>query len=157
MYSQKQVLASSKSEALARMWLVFDSWGLSQAFYRHRTFEKIGFGDVAKFLSRDKPVRDPNDLLAQVATWEKADISANPRFNGDFVQALASISARGIIMPSRTDLYFPPEDSEIEVRHMKNAELRVLESEWGHRAGAPGSDPADIDFIDRALRDLLKP
>ncbi len=143
-------------DTLSRMWLIFDSWGLSQAFYRHRTYEKLGFKTVGDFLAREKPVRDPNDLLAQVSTWERADISTNGRFNGNLSEALGAIRARSIVMPSRTDLYFPPEDSELEVERMPSAELRVLESEWGHRAGAPGSDPADIDFIDRALRDLLE-
>ncbi len=43
----------------------------------------------------------------------------------------------------------------IEVAHMPNAELRVIESLWGHRAGAPGTDPVDTAFIEAAIRDLL--
>ena len=58
-------------------------------------------------------------------------------------------------MPSRTDLYFPPEDSAAAVKHMPRAELRVIESLWGHRAGSPNSDPRDIAFVDSAIRDLL--
>mgnify|MGYP001797335328 CR=1 FL=1 len=58
-------------------------------------------------------------------------------------------------MPSQTDLYFPPEDSRDEVQLMENAELRVIPSIWGHRAGAPGTDPTDIAFVDSAIRDLL--
>ena len=38
---------------------------------------------------------------------------------------------------------------------MPRAELRVIESLWGHRAGSPNSDPRDIAFIDSAIRDLL--
>jgi homoserine O-acetyltransferase len=38
---------------------------------------------------------------------------------------------------------------------MPNAELRVIESVWGHRAGGPGTDPKDIAFIETAIRDLL--
>jgi homoserine O-acetyltransferase len=45
----------------------------------------------------------------------------------------------------------PPQDSEIEVSHMPNAELRVIPSVWGHRAGAPGTDPAEA-----AISDLLE-
>jgi homoserine O-acetyltransferase len=99
--------------------------------------------------------RDANDLLAQVWTWEHADISRNGTFRGDLAAALGAIRARAIVMPCRTDLYFPPEDSENEVAHMANAELRVIPSVWGHRAGAPGTDPADIRFLDEAIRDLL--
>ena len=35
------------------------------------------------------------------------------------------------------------------------AELRVIESVWGHRAGGPNSDPKDIAFVEQAIRDLL--
>jgi homoserine O-acetyltransferase len=98
---------------------------------------------------------DCNDLLAAAATWQGADLSANEIYQGDYARALQSIRARAIVMPSRTDLYFPPEDSEIEVSHMPNAELRVIESIWGHRSGAPGTDPADIAAIEAAARELL--
>jgi homoserine O-acetyltransferase/O-succinyltransferase len=58
-------------------------------------------------------------------------------------------------MPASTDLYFPPEDSAIEVKHMPNAELRVVETYWGHFAGGPGTSPDDIKVIDKALKELL--
>jgi homoserine O-acetyltransferase len=101
------------------------------------------------------PNFDANNMLAQVATWQGADISLNDRFNGNLDAALANIQARCIIMPSRTDLYFPPEDSALEVMGMPNATLRVIESVWGHRAGGPGSDPADIACVEQAIFELL--
>ena len=57
-------------------------------------------------------------------------------------------------MPCRTDFYFPPEDNAAEVAGMHNAELRVIDSIWGHYAGG-GRNPADTAFIDTALRELL--
>ena len=62
-------------------------------------------------------------------------------FNGDLDKALAGIKAKAIVMPASTDLYFPPEDSEFEVKHMPNAELRVVETDWGHFGGGPGTSP----------------
>lgn len=148
---------SQPAAALARMRLVFDSWGFSQAFYRQGLHLRQGYGSTEEFLNRQIPTppRDVNDFLAQVRTWERADISDNETFRKDFPAALRAIRARGIVMPSRTDLYFPPEDSEIEVSLMQNAELRVLKSVWGHRAAAPGTDPRDIAFLDAGIRDLL--
>jgi homoserine O-acetyltransferase len=52
-------------------------------------------------------------------------------------------------------MYFPPADSAAAVEHMPNAELRILDSVWGHRAGSPNSDPADIAVVDDAIRELL--
>lgn len=89
-----------------------------------------------------------------LATWQAADISADPRFDGDFQQALAAITAKAIVMPCRTDLYFSPEQSEIEVAQMPDAELRIIPSVWGHMAGG-GNIPEDAMFINAALKDLL--
>jgi homoserine O-acetyltransferase len=141
--------------ASRRMRLVFDSWGVSQSFYRQKLHLAMGFPTTRAYLDRDAPVADGNNVLAQCATWQGADISNNEKYGGDVFKALAGITAKAIVMPSRTDLYFPPEDSEIEVAHMPHAELRVIPSVWGHRAGAPGTDPVDIAFVDAAVRDIL--
>ena len=100
--------------------------------------------------------RDANDLLGMMSTWQRADLSDDPAFLGDWKAALRAIACPAIVMPSRTDMYFPPEDSAAAVEHMPNAELRVIESAWGHRAGSPGSDPADVAAVDGALRELLR-
>ena len=71
------------------------------------------------------------------------------------IRALGSIKAKALIMPSRTDQYFPVEDNEIEVGHLPNAELRPIPSIWGHLAGGPGRNPEDTQFIDTSLKELL--
>ena len=55
---------------------------------------------------------DANDILAMVGTWQQGDISDNPLYQGDFHHALGAIKAQAIIMPSQTDQYFPPADSD---------------------------------------------
>jgi homoserine O-acetyltransferase len=60
-------------------------------------------------------------------------------------------------MPGSTDLYFPVEDNRREVAAMPNAELRVLESDFGHVAGGPGRFPECTAFIEAAIRELLSP
>jgi homoserine O-acetyltransferase/O-succinyltransferase len=87
-------------------------------------------------------------------TWQHGDIGRSPGFDGSVEQALAAIEARAIVMPAEKDLYFPPEDNAYEVRHMPNAELRVIPGVWGHFAGG-GVNPEDTRFIDAGLRDLL--
>lgn len=49
---------------------------------------------------------DANDMLALLHTWQDGDIS-QVRDGGDLAAALKSIKAKGLIMPSKTDLYFP--------------------------------------------------
>ena len=99
---------------------------------------------------------DANDLLAMVATWQAADVGAHPNFEGDVKAALGAMSARALVMPCQTDLYFPPEDNELEVAAMPNVTLSVIPSTWGHLAGHPGlAPPEDVAFMERAVRELL--
>lgn len=138
---------------------LYASWAMSQGFYRAGLHLREGDRTISEYLEKrwDRNFfrSDANDLLAMLATWQSADISDNSRFECDWPQALRSIACPAIVMPSRTDMYFPPEDSAAAVEHMPRAELRVIDSLWGHRAGSPNSDPRDIAFIDSAIRDLL--
>jgi homoserine O-acetyltransferase len=47
------------------------------------------------------------------------------------------------------------EDNRREVARMRHAELRVIPSDWGHRAGNPMNSVEDTQFIDAALTALL--
>ena len=48
---------------------------------------------------------DANDMLVLLNTWQRGDISL-VRDGGDFTNALRSITAKALIMPCKTDLYF---------------------------------------------------
>jgi len=147
------------AKGLRAMARVYAGWAPSQAFYREQVYLDIGFSSLEDYLVSAWEGRylqlDANDILAMVHTWQRGDISDNPIYEGDFVKALGSIKAKAMVMPSRTDQYFPPEDNEIEVGHMSNAELRVIPSIWGHLAGGPGRNPEDTRFINQNLKDLL--
>jgi homoserine O-acetyltransferase len=139
---------------------VFAGWGFSQAFLRQRLdIDALGFSSLDDFITRfwegNFLTKDANNVLAMIWSWQHGDIAASPRHAGDFDLALASIKARAIVMPGRTDLYFPPEDSAYEVSKMPNAVLRPIESVWGHFAGGPAANPVDVKCIDDALRELL--
>jgi len=81
--------------------------------------------------------KDPEDMLVMAHTWQAGDCSAQEPYGGDFNKAMQGIKAKALVMPAKTDLYFPPEDSEIEVDNMRKGigELKVFPSIWGHWAG----------------------
>jgi homoserine O-acetyltransferase len=137
----------------------YAAWALSQAFYREKVYETLGFASIEDFLVKAWEAnmlrRDANNLLAMWWSWQHADISANERYGGDLSKALGAIRARALVMPSATDLYFTVEDSRLEVRQMPNAELRPIPSIWGHRAGNPMQSPEDLRFLNDSLRELL--
>ncbi|SPO23372.1 related to homoserine acetyltransferase family protein [Ustilago trichophora] len=122
--------------------------------------------------------KDANNLLYMIYTWQHGDIGAQPRYAGAskrdvaqsqggrlgtrgdggvvtneddqaFERALKGIQCPTLIVPGKTDLYFPPEDSENEARIMGDkATLEVIPSIWGHWAGGPGDSKDDVKWLD---------
>jgi homoserine O-acetyltransferase/O-succinyltransferase len=145
-------------KGLAAFGRVYAGWAYSQTFFRERLYEQLGHASPQALLSawaREHQAYDANDLLCMLSSWQRADISDNALYGGDLPKALAAIEARAIIMPCSTDLYFPPEDSRVEVQLLRNAELRILDSKFGHIAGGPGRIPRDTAFVELAIADLL--
>jgi homoserine O-acetyltransferase/O-succinyltransferase len=149
------------TKGLRAMARVYAGWGFSQAFYWQRLYEtEMGHSSLEDFLVSFWEgfflPKDANNLLAMLWTWQNGDVGRTPGFDGDTERALGSIRARAIVMPAEKDLYFPPEDNDWEVRHMPNAELRVIPGVWGHFAGGGlDADQTDTKFIDDALKELL--
>lgn len=148
----------SPSKGLRAVARVYAGWGFSQPFYKQEVYREHGYSSLEDFLVAFWEGfflgRDANNLLTMLWSWQYGDISANPMFGGDFKKALAAIKAKAMVMPSQTDLYFPPEDNEYETKHMPNAEFRPIPSIWGHFAGG-GMNPVDTKFIDDSLKELL--
>ena len=57
---------------------------------------------------------------------------------------------------ANTRLAIRPEDSEIEVRYLKDkGELAVIETIWGHIAGG-GANEEDTKWMNEKIADFLK-
>ena len=149
---------SAPSKGLRAMARVYAGWGFSQTFYRVEEDLALGFSSLEDFLVAFWEGffihKDANNLLAMLWTWQNGDIGDNELYGGDFKKALGAIKAKAFVMPGRTDLYFPPEDSEIEVANMPNAELRVFDSYYGHFASS-ALNPADVAFQNEAIKEIL--
>jgi len=65
-------------------------------------FARIGKAREGSFIGS----WDANDLLTLLHTWQTGDVST-VRNGGDLGKCLSQIKAKGLIMPSKTDLYFP--------------------------------------------------
>jgi homoserine O-acetyltransferase/O-succinyltransferase len=152
--------AAEPEAALRAFGHIYAGWGLSQDFYRERLYETaLGMPDLATFLKTEWEAGfgelKAANIYAQAITWQEADISANERFGGDLPAALAAITARVLLMPSATDLYFRVADNEAELAHLRDGELATIPSIWGHRAGSPEGIPADLDFMTSHVRSWL--
>ncbi|MEL6136871.1 MAG: alpha/beta fold hydrolase [Cyanobacteria bacterium J06626_23] len=140
---------------------IYASWAASQAYYRAKPYLEWGYESLEDYLLRSWEAgyrkRDPHNLLAMIETWLRCDVGDNPVYQGDYAKALGSITARTLVMPATTDLYFTPEDCEAEAKLIPNSEYRPIVSIWGHRAGNPYQNPEDELFIKQAVHQLLAP
>ena len=148
--------APKGTQAFAR---AYSTWALSSAWFRQRKWETLGCSSVEDYLQKfwDAAMGawDAHDLLCLVQCWGRGDVSAIGSANGDLPSALASIKAKVLLMPSRTDLYFPPEDSAEELKHLKHGKLRIIESVWGHLAAGEWGPREDQEFIKMEIQQFL--
>ena len=104
--------------------------------------------------------------------WQAGNIGVFA--DGDYTRALSNIKCKVLVMPARTDQYFPyvllpslryvhaeaefgtgrPEDSEVEVKHLEHGELAVIETVWGHIAGG-GANAEDTKWMDGRIGKFL--
>ncbi|TRX87956.1 hypothetical protein FHL15_011160 [Xylaria flabelliformis] len=119
---------------------VYAGWGFSQAFYREKVYEShLGFTNLEEFMIGFWEAwalsKDPENMITMLDTWQSADCSKQDPYKGDFELAMKSIKAKTLVLPGKTDLYFPPEDSQ---------------------AGGPGSNREDMKWLDEKLASLFK-
>ncbi len=157
--------ASQPEKAIRAFATVYASWWYDQTGYREGlhldSFGEGTFEDLNAYLTNFAFAHfnsfDANDLMAMLNTWQIGDIGNHEKYGGDWKAALGDITCPALVMPSETDLYFPPEDNEIEVSLMPDAELAVIPSKRGHMGGAmvPGLAPEEANFADMQLKKLI--
>jgi homoserine O-acetyltransferase len=152
--------SSPEGSAVAKraLGLAWAGWGFSQTWYRERRYEQEGFTNLPDYLAAnwesDFEPWDARDLITMMETWQAHDIGGDNAGQSEFEAAMARITASAVIMPGRTDLYFPPEDSAAEVALLSRGRLAVIDSVFGHQAGAD-ANPDDLAFVERELHALL--
>ncbi|TFY64089.1 hypothetical protein EVJ58_g2849 [Rhodofomes roseus] len=137
----------------------YSAWAYGQAWFRKHLYRYDGLYPTMEAWLREAwegryiMYWDANDMVALLLTWQNGDVSL-VRDGGDFETCLHSIKAKALIMPCKTDLYFCPEDSEVEVSLLQNAQLTVIDSVWGHVAGG-SANPTDVKFLTARIKEFL--
>lgn len=151
--------ARTPQDGLRAMGRIYAGWALSQTFYRREMWRGLGFTSLEDFLVRSWEAsflrRDARDLMAQLWTWQQGNIASLPLYGNDLRRALGAITAKVLLMPSATDLYFQTDDNREELPHLRNGKLVEIPSVWGHRAGNPLANPEDQAFLDAQVTALL--
>ena len=156
---QNGTFVSRPEKALRAIGRNYAAMAMSQTFYREEMWRAAEFSSLEDFLvmfwEANFLKRDANNLLSHLWAWQNANIANNEKYQGDFKAALRAITAKSLLMPGTTDLYFQVEDNRLEAEQMQDARLLPIVSDWGHRAGLPAANKEDAIFITEAIRDLL--
>ena len=155
-YDGTALFSAQPRAALRAFGRLYAGWALSQDFYRAGLhLSALKAPDLETFLRTDWEERFARraaaDLLAQMRCWDAGDIADG----GHLAAALRAITARVLLMPSETDLYFRVADNAAELPHLRHGALAPIPSIWGHRAGNPVANPQDAAFIRREVRAFL--
>src|SRR6185312_13060608 len=108
--------SAEPAAAKRAMGRIYAGWALSQDFYRAGKHlasgppPNLGAPDLDTFIRTQWEevfaAFVAANLYARLQTWETADIAANDLYRGDLVRALGAITARVLLLPGSTDLYF---------------------------------------------------
>jgi homoserine O-acetyltransferase len=94
---------------------------------------------------------DPLDWIYQSHAYDAHDVAKG----GDLKAALASVTARTLVIASPLDLYNPAAAAAEAASHIRDAQYFELDSVQGHQAATAGA-PADVAAIDAAMRAFLR-
>lgn len=130
--------------------LIYASWAASQPFFRSLA-ESVEDHVEQQWLPHYQR-HDPRDLIAMLDTWLAHDVASG----GDLAASLGRIQARTAVVAGSHDLYFPVDDLAADSAAIPGAELHVLRSELGHRAGNPHSSQAEQQGLRHIVDTLLQ-
>lgn len=135
---------------------VFAATGASKALYDEAAYRELGFEDQDAFVSGFWEAwfgpLDPNNLLALADKWKGADVSRHT--DGDLAAALGRITAKTLIIGFDTDWFFTVDDLAGDAALIPDAQVRVLDTAWGHFAPF-GLTENDRQFFDATLKEAL--
>ena len=143
-------------DGLRRHATLFALHVLSNEFWTDEHWRALGFSSPEDFrigfLEGYFQPMDAGNLVAQSWKWRHGDVSRHT--GGDLAAALGRITARTMVMPISTDLFFPVADCAAHQELIPGSELRVIDDVHGH-AALVGLGADSAGQIDRALADLL--
>lgn len=103
-------------------------------FLDRKGWEPLGFASLEAFLTDFMTgyfaPMDPNNLLAQIDKWQRADVGGNA--GGDAKAAYAKVTAKVLLMPIATDQIFPVATCREEAALIPGAQVTVIAGNAGH-------------------------
>lgn len=137
----------------------------SPEWFEQRLFEKQGFTSLESWSKAGEEGEEGEesyedwhpDNLVMLEMWQRSDLGAvlgSESISIPIEEALLNLSTRILLMPCQNDQYLTWQFSEKEAALLKNGELAVIPSIWGHIAGG-GANPEDTEWMDRRIASFL--
>jgi homoserine O-acetyltransferase len=98
---------------------------------------------------------DPLDWIYQSYAYDAHDVAAEARFGGDLARALATITARTLIIAADSDLYNPVGAAREAAWSIGDARYVELATAQGHQAATAASKD-DVAAIDRTIASFFR-
>jgi homoserine O-acetyltransferase/O-succinyltransferase len=100
---------------------------------------------------------DADDWIYQTWAYERHNVGTTPGFDGDTARALASITAKTLILTGTKDLLNPEFESTGMGNSIPDVRMETISpgTVAGH-ASAGGFDAADVEFLNRQVRGFLQ-
>jgi len=152
-YKAKNIVPVKGLHAFAQ---AYAAWLTSAEWFQQELWTNWGQKSLEQwlnFVAEGYEDWDAEDLLILARQWQAGDVG-KVSGNGNWKQALKDVKAKVLVMPSRTDQYFTPSQSEKEVECLEKGELAVIETIWGHVAGG-GGNPADTKWMEEKIGTFL--
>ena len=152
--------AADEQRGLRAFGKAYSAWLTSAEWFDQELYRGLGFASRAEW---DEAATGTNyvgwhgaDLLAMLGMWQRGDIArCVPDAEAGLEAALGRIEAKVLLMPCASDQYFRPYVSEREARSLRHAEVKVVQSVWGHIVGG-GACKKDLEWMDVCIKEFLQ-
>lgn len=151
---------SKATQGIKAFGRAYTAWLYSADWFREELWRSETVSTIAEFCKQHEDMVakwDAEDLIILARQWQAGDVGRVGGGEGKGYETVMRevITARMLVMPGSTDQYFRHEDSELEVGLLRDAELAVIPSVWGHASGGGGHKP-DADWMDKRLKQWLQ-
>ncbi|KAJ5272313.1 hypothetical protein N7478_007438 [Penicillium angulare] len=158
-YNDKELRAQNiaPTRGLHAFGRAYSAWLASAEWFEERLFEKWGFKTLDDWADAGAKSYDdwhPDDLLIMLGMWQRSDLSVVGDGKMSLEDVLGGLAPRILLMPCLTDQYFTWKASKKEVEYLKNGEIAIIPSIWGHMGGG-GANQEDIEWMDREIAAFL--
>ncbi len=104
---------------------------------------------------------DANDWIAQTWAYDRHNVGdtlvdGKPVYGGDPIRALHAVTAKALLMSGELDLYNPVEEGIEAAAAIPDGRHVTIPSVQGHVAATAGFKPADVEFINAAVRGFMR-